>query len=48
MIPVVIVNDNVGPLLGACISATLPQVDEVVIVDNASSDDSLAMTLWPS
>ena len=42
MISVVIVNYNAGSLLSACIAATLPQVDEVVIVDNASSDDSLA------
>ena len=42
MISVVIVNYNAGPLLSACIGAALPQVDEVVIVDNASSDDSLA------
>lgn len=42
MISVVIVNYNAGPLLTACIGAALPQVDEVVIVDNASSDDSLA------
>jgi hypothetical protein len=39
---VVIVNYNAGPLLTACIGAALPQVDEMVIVDNASSDDSLA------
>jgi hypothetical protein len=42
MISVVIVNYNAGPLLAACVDAALPQVDEVVIVDNASSDDSLA------
>ena len=42
MISVVIVNYNAGSLLTACIGAALPQVDEVVIVDNASSDDSLA------
>ena len=42
MISVVIVNYNAGPLLTACIGAALPQVDEVVIIDNASSDDSLA------
>jgi GT2 family glycosyltransferase len=41
MISVVIVNYNAGPLLTACIGAALPQVDEMVIVDNASSDDSL-------
>jgi GT2 family glycosyltransferase len=42
MISVVVVNYNAGSLLTACISAALPQVDEVVIVDNASCDDSLA------
>ena len=42
MISVVIVNYNAGPLLSACIDAALPQVDEVVVVDNASSDESLA------
>lgn len=42
MISVVVVNYNAGPLLAACVDAALPQVDEVVIVDNASSDDSLA------
>jgi GT2 family glycosyltransferase len=42
MISVVIVNYNAGPLLSACIDPALPQVDEVVVVDNASSDESLA------
>jgi hypothetical protein len=42
MISVVIVNYNAGSLLSACIDAALPQVDEVVVVDNASSDESLA------
>lgn len=42
MISVVIVNYNAGSLLAACVDAALPQVDEVVVIDNASSDDSLA------
>jgi GT2 family glycosyltransferase len=42
MISIVIVNYNAGPLLADCVAAALAQADEVVVVDNASSDDSLA------
>lgn len=42
MISVVIVNYNAGPLLTTCVESVLPQVDEVVVVDNHSSDSSLA------
>ena len=40
-VSVVIVNYNSGPLLKECISLILPQVDEVVVVDNASVDSSI-------
>ncbi len=36
-----IVNYNAGEILAECIQAALPQVDEVMVVDNASSDSSL-------
>jgi hypothetical protein len=39
----VIVNHNAGRLLQACVASVLPQVREVVVVDNASTDDSLAL-----
>lgn len=42
MITAVVVNYNAGSLLAEGVAAALPQVDELVIVDNASSDDSLA------
>lgn len=41
MISVVVVNFNAGPLLAECIRTALPQVSEVLIVDNASSDSSI-------
>ena len=41
-ISVIIVNHNAGALLGDCIQAVLGQVREVIVVDNASTDDSLA------
>src|SRR5215510_11836874 len=40
----VVVNYNAGPLLIPCVSGMMAQgVGEVVVVDNASSDSSLAM-----
>lgn len=41
-VSLITVNYNAGDFLGACASSALSQVDEVVVVDNASSDDSLA------
>lgn len=41
-VSLVIVNYNAGDLLEDCVSSTANQVDEVIVVDNASSDDSLA------
>ena len=39
---VIIVNHNAGPLLGACVRAVQGEaVREVIVVDNASTDDSL-------
>jgi GT2 family glycosyltransferase len=40
-VTVVIVNYNAGRLLSDCVHAALPQVLEVVVVDNASSDSSI-------
>ena len=40
-ISVVIVNYNAGQTLVDCIESALPQVTEVLVVDNASSDRSL-------
>jgi len=41
LITVVIVNYNAGRLLTDCVCSVLPQVDEVLIVDNASRDTSM-------
>jgi GT2 family glycosyltransferase len=42
-ISAIIVNYNAGSLLVDCIARVLPQVDEVVVVDNGSEDDSLTL-----
>jgi GT2 family glycosyltransferase len=39
----IVVNYNAGSFLTECVRATLPQVDELWIVDNASTDGSLDM-----
>jgi GT2 family glycosyltransferase len=41
-VSLIIVNYNAGECIVACVSSALSQVDEVIVVDNASSDDSLA------
>jgi GT2 family glycosyltransferase len=42
-VSLIIVNyDSGDPFLLACVSSALNQADEVIVVDNASSDDSLA------
>jgi len=41
LISVVVVNYNAGPLLIECVRAALPQVSEILIVDNASGDSSI-------
>lgn len=40
-VSVVVVNYNAGLLLTECVRAALPQVSEVLVVDNASSDPSV-------
>lgn len=40
-VSLIIVNYNSGNFLLACVSSAVSQVDEVVVVDNASNDDSL-------
>ncbi len=40
-VALIIVNYNAGHYLQACVASALDQVDEVIVVDNASSDDSL-------
>lgn len=49
-ISVIIVNHNAGALLTSCVDTVLEQVQEVIIVDNASTDTSLAEleTRFPS
>ena len=42
-VSVIIVNYNAGRLLAECIHSALPQVSEVLVVDNASSDFSLEL-----
>lgn len=41
-VSLIIVNYNAGECLRACVSSVFGHVDEVIVVDNASSDDSLA------
>ncbi|CUS36075.1 glycosyltransferase family 2 protein [Candidatus Nitrospira nitrificans] len=41
-VSLIIVNYNACECIVACVSSALSQVDEVIVVDNASSDDSLA------
>ncbi len=41
-VSVVIVNYNTGPLLSRCVQSALQQAQEVIVVDNASSDASLS------
>jgi GT2 family glycosyltransferase len=41
-VSVIVVNHNAGLLLTACILAALEQAKQVIVVDNASSDSSLA------
>ncbi|TWC34961.1 hypothetical protein FBY03_1116 [Pseudomonas sp. SJZ079] len=40
-VSVVIVNYNAGPYLSRCLISCNNQVEEIILVDNASSDDSL-------
>ncbi len=40
-----IVNYNAGRYLEACVTSALDQVDEVIVVDNASHDDSLSQLM---
>jgi GT2 family glycosyltransferase len=42
-VSVVIVNYNAGPFLAECVHSALPHVNEVLVVDNASSDSSLEL-----
>ena len=39
----VVVNYNAGSLILDCVRLALRQCDEVVVVDNASADDSLTL-----
>lgn len=41
-VSLIIVNYNACDCIVACVSSALSQVDEVIVVDNASRDDSLA------
>lgn len=40
-VSLVVVNYNAGQLLAKCVQSSLDQVDEIIIVDNASDDSSL-------
>lgn len=44
-ISVVIVNYNAGPYLSRCLISCNDQVEEIILVDNASSDDSLEQAI---
>ena len=41
-VSVVIVNHNAGPLLTRCVETALEQAHQIIVVDNASTDSSLA------
>ena len=41
----VIVNHNAGHYLADCVRVALPQVDEILVIDNASTDSSLALCM---
>lgn len=41
----IVVNYNAGSLLVECISSALAQLDHIVLVDNASTDDSMKAVL---
>ena len=40
-ISIVVVNHNAGSMLTDCINSAMNQADEIIVVDNASSDDSV-------
>jgi GT2 family glycosyltransferase len=40
-VSLIIVNYNAGSCLRACVSSSLGQVDEMIVVDNASTDESV-------
>lgn len=42
-VSVVVVNHNAGPLLVECVAACLEQAEQVIVVDNVSSDGSLGL-----
>ncbi|SDA22002.1 hypothetical protein SAMN05216315_11749 [Nitrosospira sp. Nsp18] len=44
-VSVIVVNYNAGQILAECIHSALPQVSEVLVVDNASSDFSLELCM---
>lgn len=41
-VSVIIVNHNGGELLGECVTAVLAQAEQVIVIDNASSDASMS------
>lgn len=41
-VSVIVVNHNAGELLLECVSVALEQAEEVIVVDNKSTDDSMA------
>ena len=41
-VSLIIVNYNAGEFLKACVSSALNQVDDLIVVDNASTDNSSA------
>ena len=45
LISLVVVNYNSGAFLEHCVRTALPQVDQVIVVDNASADDSVGVLL---
>lgn len=41
-VSIVIVNYNSGPLLSKCVESCVDQAKQIIVIDNASSDDSLS------
>ncbi|WP_039960818.1 glycosyltransferase, partial [endosymbiont of Riftia pachyptila] len=42
-VSLIIVNHDAGPMLAGCVATSLGQVEEIIVVDNASSDNSLIL-----
>ena len=46
-VSIIVVNYNAGAVLTECIALCLEQAEEVIVVDNASTDESINMFVLP-